>query len=91
MFTCRPDALDRIAGAKPGFDLVLVSEEAGVRFVFGRSRRRIFRVDFLAHTPLSVLRAKSMFTKRIFFGRPVPPELRAAETPCYLMKLRVSA
>jgi len=32
-----------------------------------------------------------MFAERIFFARPVPPELRAAETPCYLMKLRVSA
>jgi len=62
-----------------------------VRFVFGRLCRRGVRVDFLAHTPLSVLGAKSMFAERIFFARPVPPELRAAETPCYLMKLRVSA
>ena len=40
---------------------------------------------------LSVLEAKSMLAERIFFARPVPPKLRAAETPCYLMKLRVSA
>jgi hypothetical protein len=89
--TCRPDAFDRIAGAEPGFDLALMSEEAGVRFVFGRVRRRSVRVDFLDHTPLSVLETQSMFAKRIFFARPVRPELRAAATSCYLLKLGVSA
>ena len=55
------------------------------------ARRSLFEGVLVLTKGLSVLETKSMFAERVFFSRPVPPELRAAETPCYLMKLRVSA